>query len=106
MDCRVGGSCLDLDGARSGKVIVEEPGMNSWSSVSSAPTFDILGMTAVEMQSLGGTDGGEPFRCSGLNGDRLGKPPKSSRAGGGFEAEKVWTLFLFQSGNEKKLWDV
>lgn len=89
MECRVGGSCLRLGGVRSGEVIVEEPGMNSWSSSLPALTLDILGITAEEMRSLGGTDGGDSFHRLGSNDDRLGKPPKSSGAGGGFRAEKV-----------------
>ena len=88
MDCRVGGSCLRLVEVRSGKVIVEQPGMNSWSLPSPAPTLDILGITVVEMRSLGGMDGGESLRCLALN-DRRGKPPKSSGAGGGFGVGKV-----------------
>ena len=103
MDCRVGWSCLRLGEVRSGKTIVEQPGTNSWLLLSPAQPFDILGMTVVETRSLGGMDGGESLRRFALN-DRRGKPPKSSGVGGGLGVVKVWTLFLFQSGNEKKLW--
>lgn len=84
----MGGSCLRLGGVRSSEVIVEEPGMNSRLPPSPALTLDILGITVVKTRSLGGTDGGESSGCIGLN-DPLGKPPKSSGAGGGFGPEKV-----------------
>jgi hypothetical protein len=60
--------------------------MNSWSLWLSL-TLDILGITVEEKRSLGGGDGGESFRFLALN-DRLGRPPKSSAAGGGSVAEK------------------
>jgi hypothetical protein len=67
VDCRVGGSGLRLGRVRSGKVIVEEPGMNSWSPSLPELTLDILGMTVAEVRCFGGRGGGESLRCLEAN---------------------------------------